>query len=186
MREHRDETLDPYEPSDPGYDWDYGEGGPAEHHPPTILWGRIAVLAALVLIAFLVGRLTAGGGGVDQEDFNRVREERDAARDQVEALDAQVTDLENQIAELEEGTTPPDTGDETDEETDQPAEEFPHETYVVKANDTLRGISEQFYEDPELYDAIVSCNPNDVDPETLVVRAGAELIVPDDSDYRCT
>jgi cell division protein FtsB len=177
--------MEPYEPSEPGYDWDYDSGAPAEHHPPTILWGRIAVLFAFVLLAFLIGRWTAGGGGIDQAAFDRVKEERDTAQDQVETLEAEVTDLEGQIAELEDPNND-GTQNPTDDETDAPAI-TETEPYTVQDDDTLRTIAEKAYGDPADYDGIVSCNPNDVGPAPdYIVHPGDELAIPLDADAGCT
>src|ERR671918_2815779 len=95
MREQ--DSLEPYEPSDPGYDWDYE---PEDHsrNMPNIIWGRVAVLGAVVLMAFLFGRMTGGGGGVPEERLTSARNDLRDARAQISTLEGDVEDLEKQLA----------------------------------------------------------------------------------------
>lgn len=181
MRDHGD-TMEPYEPSDDAaYDWDY-DGEPGQHNAPTILWGRVAVLAAAILLAFLVGRMTAGGG-VPEEDLDRVRAERDDAQAQVTELEGQVTDLQTQLETAQGEETPPPDDQQTpaaDGEEDPNAD---FTTYTVQANDTLQAIAEEVYCDPRAFDGIADANPTDVGPPpNYIVSVGAELIIPDDPD----
>jgi nucleoid-associated protein YgaU len=171
-RDHRTETMEPYEPSDAAYDWGYDEE-PGEHHPPTILWGRVAVLGAVILIAFLVGRLTAGGGGVDQEDFDRVRAERDDAQAEVTRLTGEVEALEaqQQTPPADEETPPPDEEAQQDTATDEPQSE----AYVVQPGDSLRSIAEEFYGDVGLWTVIAEENNM---TSTSVLQAGDEILIP--------
>jgi outer membrane murein-binding lipoprotein Lpp len=179
MRDRRD-TMEPYEPSEDAYDWDY-DGEPGEHQAPTILWGRVAVLGAAILLAFLVGRLTAGG--VPEEDLNRVRSERDDARAQVADLQAEVDTLQ---AELETAQNPTETPPADEEQDPAAGEEDPtageeSTTYTVQSGDTLQGIAEEVYCDPRAFEPIAAANPTDVGPApNYIVQPGAELIIPDD------
>jgi hypothetical protein len=178
MREH--DSLEPYEPSDPGYDWDYE---PEDHgrNLPNILWGRVAVLGAVVLLAFLFGRMTSGGGGVSQERY-------DAARSELRDARGTITDLE---ADLEEAQAAPadtdpnaDAGDDTGGG-DQGGNEGEDDTgggvaaesevYVVEGGDTLTTIAEDFYKDAGLSDFIAEAN-DITDPTQLSV--GSEIIIP--------
>jgi nucleoid-associated protein YgaU len=184
MRDHRD-TMEPYEPSDASYDWDY-DGEPAEHNPSTILWGRVAVLGAAILVAFLIGRLTAGGG-VPEEDLAQAREQRDAAQAQVTQLEGQVADLQADLDAAENATETPGAGEETppaDEEQDQgngAAGDFT--TYTVQSGDTLRDIAEEVYCDATAFEGIAEANPNDVGPPpNYIVSVGDELVVPNNPD----
>lgn len=180
-REDRTEVIDPYEPrEDPGYDWEYDDE-PAYRGGPHILWGRVIVLAIVLLAAFLVGRAT-GGSGVTQEDLSALRAERNDSQAQVENLNEEVRRLEAQngalqdrVAELEaeEPTTDP-TGEE-DETTEEPA----GETYVLQDGDTLLELANEFYGDPSLADYIAEAN-DIADPS--LISAGTEITIPPDPD----
>src|SRR5688500_7802923 len=98
MGDRMTETFEPYRPGS-SYDLDYDD------QPPTggtgrVLWGRVAILGAALLIAFLIGRATGGGDGVPQSDFDEVVAERDD-------LENQVADLESDLAAAEQATPPP-------------------------------------------------------------------------------
>jgi LysM domain len=181
-RDHRTETMEPYEPSDDAYEWDY-DGDPSDHHPPTILWGRVAVLGGAILIAFLLGRLTAPGG-VSQDSFDTVKAQRDDAQAQADNLQAQVDDLTAAQDETQDQATPtpnasptPDTGD------NQAAGDEASTTYTVKAGDTLRDVAKAVYCDALAYEGIASANPSDVGPPpNYIIQPGADLVIPDDPD----
>jgi hypothetical protein len=175
QREH--DSLEPYEPpSDPGYDWDYE---PEDHgrNLPNILWGRVAVLGAVVLLAFLFGRMTSGGGGISQDRYDAARSELRDARADVSDLQTQVQDLEDELAAPEDpnaggGNEDPDAeGD--GEETEQPAADS--EVYVVQAGDTLTTIAEDFYKDASLADFIAEANSI---TDATQLSVGAEIIIP--------
>jgi hypothetical protein len=179
-RDHRTDTMEPYEPSDEAYDWDY-EGEPSPHHPATILWGRVAVLGAAILVAFLLGRMTAGGG-VPQEDLDRVRAERDDAQAQVADLQAEVDGLTTQLEEAQAAGTDPeaDTGAATGDTTDDTdgtdtGTQAQSEAYVVEPGDSLRSIAEEFYGDVGLWTLIAEENNM---TSTSVLQAGDEILIP--------
>ena len=174
MREQ--DSLEPYEPSDPGYDWDYE---PEDHsrNMPNIIWGRVAVLGAVVLLAFLIGRMTAGGGGVPEERLASARNDLRDAR-------AQVTDLETQVQRLEDelAAQPADTGTDTGGDTGGDAEgggedeEAPAgKEYTVQAGDTLNTIAIEFYGDAELADYIATAN-DIADPS--LISTGTVIVIP--------
>jgi LysM domain len=174
-RDHRTETMEPYEPSDAAYDWDY-DGEPGEHRPPTILWGRVAVLGAVMLLAFLIGRLTSGGGGVDQDDLNQVRAERDDARQEVTQLQA---DLEAAQEQAQDQPTPtpspsPQAGAGADNQAGAESE-----LYVVQSGDSLRSIAEDFYGDFGLWTLIAE--ENNMTSES-VLQVGDEIVIPPEPD----
>jgi nucleoid-associated protein YgaU len=174
MREH--DSLEPYEPpADPGYDWDY-EPEVHSRNLPNIIWGRVAVLGAVVLLAFLFGRMTAGGGGVPQERLDAARADARDAQAQVADLQTQVDDLQAQVDAQQ---TAGDTGDGTDTQTEDdgegtdPAAES--EVYVVKPGDTFNTIAEEFYGDAGLGEFIMEANEI-IDPTQLSVNS--EIIIP--------
>lgn len=156
MSEHRTEPLESYE--DDSYDWDYDE---EPRRGPRILWGRVLLLGAFLILAFLLGRATAGSG-VPQE--------------RVDALRAQLAEMEDEIARLEAAQEAEPSPEPTTEPTpDETAPVSEGETYVVGRGDTLRGIAEDFYGNAALDDCIAEANGID-EPEALSV--GTELTIP--------
>jgi hypothetical protein len=169
MRDDRGESLEPYEPPDSGYDWDFNEE-PDGRTMPNILWGRVAVLGAALLIAFLLGRLTAGGGDVSQEDFDQVAAERDEARQEV-------ADLQAQLEEAQQVTPTPDATETTEGTGEggggEPTGEV--ETYTIQSGDTLRTIAEDQYGDAALADPLADYN-DIIDPSSI--NTGDEIEIP--------
>jgi LysM repeat protein len=178
-REDRTEVIDPYEPpEDPAYDWEYDDE-PAYRTRPRILWGRLIVLAVVLLAAFLLGRAT-GGSGVTQEDLDAMRAERNDTQAQVENLNEEVQRLEDQNVALQdridqlEVETPT-----TDPTTEEGGEEPAGETYVIQEGDTLLELANEFYGDPSLDDYIAEAN-DILDPS--LISAGTEIIIPPDPE----
>jgi hypothetical protein len=166
-RDDRTESLEPYEPPDAGYDWDFDED-PQGRTMPNILWGRVAVLAAGLLLAFLLGRLTAGGGDVSQEDFNQVRAERDEARQEV-------AQLEQELEQAQQVTpTPSPEAPDAAGGGEEQAPQADVETYTIEPQDTLRTIAEEFYGDAALADALADWN-DIVDPSIISVGDTIEI-----------
>lgn len=168
------ETFEPYRP-DSSYDLDYDDE-PPPGKPGRVLWGRVAILGLALLIAFLFGRATGGGGdGVTQADYDEVVKERDTLRDEV-------TDLENDLAAAQQATPPPASaspatggGGGEDEATDPEGETEGGETYIVQEGDTLASIAADKYGDASLDDYLAEAN-GITDPESLAI--GQELIIP--------
>lgn len=156
------EPFEPYQPDDSGYDWDY-EPEP-QRSGPKVLWGRVALLAIFLILAFVIGRMTAGGGGgVSQTAYNRLKDEN-------ATLKQQVTTLQNQAAAAQ-----PSAQATPSAQASASAPAQGTRTYTVKAGDTLRGIAQKFYGDSSLDDLIAQAN-NITDPSSL--RAGQELTIP--------
>ncbi len=165
------ESFEPYRPES-SYELEY-EDEPEERRPGRVLWGRVAILGAALLLAFLLGRATGGvDPGVTQAKFDQVSDERDA-------LEAQVGTLESQLEAAQQATPAPSaapTDDPADETaTDPEGETEGGEIYVVKSGDTLATIAEQFYGDASLDDYLAEAN-GITDPEALAV--GTELTIP--------
>ena len=160
----RTESLEAYEGE--SYEWDYEE---PRDRGPKVLWGRIIALAALALVAFWLGRSTAGGSGSDAELTK--------AQDQLEQAQGEISDLEAQLRALNAAEGAEDSSPSpTPETTEAAAGGGGERTYVVKSGDTLRGIAQRFYCDSSLDDVIAEANGID-DPAQLSV--GAELTIPD-------
>lgn len=162
----RTSSLDPYEPES-SYDWDYGEPE-ARPGKPKVLWGRIGTLAAALIVAFLVGRLSAPD--VDPRLETRVTSLEEAN----DELTQENEDLEQQLRNLP-------AAQPTVQASDQP-DDTDTVTYIVKPGDTLRGIAQKFYCDPEQSDFLAAANGIE-DPTTLSV--GDELSIPPNPNDAC-
>jgi nucleoid-associated protein YgaU len=154
-------------------DYEYDSDEPYESR---VLWGRVGVYAASLLLMFMLGSCVGGRGGIDEA--------------QVEALDAEVTalreanrDLEAQIAAMgntgdaerprisegeEEGE-----GDGEDVATEGEAGSGETRTYEVQSGDTLTSIAQRMYGDSTKFSLIADAN--DLDGQLVV---GQELIIP--------
>ncbi len=145
------DTFKPYEPEDPA-DYEYDEYAYEENRGGRVLWGRVVLLGIGLLLAFFLGRLTAGGGA-DESELNKVRAELSAAEEQNEQL-------EKDLATAQAATEPLETPDAaaTDAAEDPAEEEAEAQTYTVQRGDTLRGIAQTFCGDASLDDLIASEN----------------------------
>ena len=166
MSDHETESFSPYEPQT-SYDWDYGDEQPRGNN---VLWGRLAALAGVLLIAFFLGRASAPNG-IPQEEFDQVRADLNAAEDEVDSLQAALEQPEPQPTET---TVPIDGEGEGEDLTVDPGD---FDLYVVQSGDTLRGIAETFCGDPTLDDVIADYNA--IEDPTLI-SVGTELKIPKD------
>ncbi|HEY7875760.1 MAG TPA: LysM domain-containing protein [Actinomycetota bacterium] len=167
MDDGRTEQFEPYQP-ETSYDWDY-EDEPPKGGAPKILWGRVVAILAVLLLAFFLGRATAGSGGISQDRFDELQDENTQLEQQLnQALAQQQNDDATQ-------SPPPDDATESP----APDGNGDSEIYVVKPGDTLRGIAEKFYGDASLDDVIADANGID-DPTQISV--GQELIIPPEPD----
>jgi nucleoid-associated protein YgaU len=169
MGDRMTESFEPYRPES-SYELDYDEE-PDRGTPGRILWGRVVVLGLALLLAFLLGRATRGGGGVSEADFEEVRAERNELR-------ADVEDLEARLQQAQQDPTPPPASASpgTDEGATDPENETEGgTTYIVESGDTLQSIAIEVYGDASLDDFLAEAN-NITDPESLSV--GQELIIP--------
>ena len=160
--------TEPYEPrnTNESYDWDYED----ERRGPKILWGRVAALGLALIVAFLLGRFTAGGDG-DSDQVAALRQELTETQDDLQAA-------RDELAAQDEPTaTPSPTAEQTPADTE--GEEATGTTYTVRPNDTLRDIAERYYQDVTLDDCIAEAN-GITDP--LSIRPGQELDIPEEAD----
>lgn len=160
MDDGRTEPFEPYQP-ETSYDWDYEEE-PTKRGAPKILWGRVVAVFVVLLLAFLLGRATVGSDGVSQDRFEALQAENRQLEQALTAAQAEPADQTE--------SPPPDDATES-----PPPDNAGSEIYVVKPNDTLRGIAEKFYGDASLDDIIADANGID-DPTQISV--GQELIIP--------
>ncbi|MBW3594543.1 MAG: LysM peptidoglycan-binding domain-containing protein [Actinobacteria bacterium] len=169
MSDHETESFTPYEPQT-SYDWDYGDQPPPEggRNVPNVLWGRLAALGLLALIAFLLGRWSAPNG-VDSEQLAAARADNRAAQARIEELEAALQ------AQPTVSPTPSITVDDQTDEADDAT--FDGETYTIQSGDTLRDIAERFCGDPTEGDLIADFN-GIADP--TLITPGTELKIPED------
>jgi nucleoid-associated protein YgaU len=179
MREPMTEPFEPYESyEDDAYDWDVEEE-PRDERPMNIKWGRVAALAGALLLAFVIGRSSASSG-VPESQLTR-------AQDRAESLDQENEDLRAEVTRLESAAAQEDATEAAAEDTEGPEEpadegegestQVVGEIYQVRNGDTLRGIAQRFYGDPELADFLADVNGID-DPTTISV--GQKLTIPDE------
>jgi LysM repeat protein len=93
-----------------------------------VLWGRVAVFGAALLLLFALGRCTAGGAASPEELAERDR--------QIMALNEEVERLERELAALS-ADQPLPANDVAPEDVDAGP------TYEVQSGDTLNSIAQQ-------------------------------------------
>lgn len=151
-------------------DEDYGGG--------RVLWSRIAFAIALLLLAFVLGRCSEGGGGAELESANQ----------RVIALSSENEQLQNELdaATGGGGTQTPSPGT-TETGSTAPTESTPQDngdaaaegeqTYVVVSGDTLSTIAQDTLGDASRFVEIAQRNGIDTD---AALQVGDELIIPAD------
>jgi nucleoid-associated protein YgaU len=171
------EPLEPYEPQTTSYDWDPEE---EETEPETtnVLWGRLAFFGLTLLLAFVIGRMSAPNG-IPASDLK-------VANDRLAALETENDDLTTQLADAQaaaeaptDTTTDTTPTDETTPDASGNGTEFTGEEYVVQSGDSLNTIAEKFYGDTAYGDYLAEVN-NISDPAALSI--GTTLIIPDESE----
>lgn len=148
--------------------------------PVKVLWGRVAALAATIILAYLIGR--AAAPQVPAEELSRAQTELAAAQERITELETRLEDTtspENARPELspadnaDEGAEPraqaPADGNGADgdlapsggpPEGNQAPQDQPGSvrTYVVEDGDTLNTIAKDVYGDASLVDLIAEAN----------------------------
>jgi nucleoid-associated protein YgaU len=123
---------------------DYEYESTEESYGGRVLWGRVAVLGAALLLMFALGRCTAGEAADPEELAERER--------QIEALSAEVADLERELAALSAAEPTPE---EPPPAPDQPADGA---SYEVQSGDTLNSIAERLCGSTEFAPQIAEMN----------------------------
>ena len=165
----RTEPLAPYEPEpEPSYEWDYED---ERRSRPKVLWGRLVILAIVLVLAYLLGRSTAPEG-IPEGTLEQARAESAQLEEENQSLADQVDELE--AAQESPGPTTTTEAGGTGETTGQ------ERTYRVQRGDTLTSIAQDVCEDPSLDNAIGELNDIS-DPEQLPV--GSDILIPEDCNF---
>ena len=164
------DRFDTYEPEDEADDYTWEDDTVYRDPKPNVLWGRVAILGGMLLLAFLFGRMTKSAG-VPAADLER-------AQSRIETLQSENAELKTEIA-AQEAAEPAAPAEDPATDTEDPeaaeAADSPDQTYVVKSGDSLTIIAQRFYGDPSLDDFLAEAN-NIADPTKLSV--GQELRIP--------
>ena len=121
-----------------------------------VLWGRVATAVAVVVMAFGLGRCTAGDGSEAQvADLEAQVSDLQSTNGQ---LRSQVQSLDEQLAEA---PAPAPTSTEpapTPTATTVPGEGAPGGTWTVQSGDTFYEIALRVYDDPDMRQEIAAAN----------------------------
>src|SRR5690606_6118361 len=86
----------------------------ADDYGGRVLWGRVAVFGVALLLALILGRCTAGGGGgVPEDEHRQVVERLSEAESTIANQEATIQQLQDNLQEVlgqGGGTTTPGTG----------------------------------------------------------------------------
>lgn len=167
------ETMDQYrtQPFEPEPDPAYDDWGDYEDPRPKILWGRVAVLGGAMLIAFLLGRAMAPDG-IPQSRLTAAEGETDDLQSQVEQLSTELRQTRRQLTALQ--NSPPPA-----EEQPEPEPKESPTVYTVEPGDTLLGLAQEFYDDPDL--SVLIAEANNMSPNAKL-NVGDQLIIPPKPD----
>ena len=173
--------LQPYEPADDSYDWDYENEG---RGAPKILWGRVIALAVAMLLAFFIGRSTSGADSATDEQLRAANAEVKEAKDAQATAEARADELVQANKKLVKDNLRLSAGATDTDETSDPTSEGDGITYTVKSGDTLLELANEYCGDTTSTqtEAIKDAN-SDVDwdargkKEKLLV--GEKLFIPD-------
>ena len=123
-----------------------------------VLWGRVATVVAVVVIAFGAGRCSAGG--VPEDEVAELEGQVSALESANEDLRGQVADLDEQLAEATAPTPTPSATEPSAVESTAP--ESPAtttvEAWTVQSGDTLQAIALEVYGDRAMAQQIADAN----------------------------
>lgn len=172
----------------PIYDWEH------DGYPLHVLWGRVFVLAALLLIAFLIGR-AGTAPGVPPEEINALRTELAGAQERIAALERRLE--EGRVAttgdsgdaaaadtrESGEGvqkagaevTTAVERASDSEDGGGAGGEAAAPDTYIVNSGDSLNLIASRLYGDASFARSIARANGID---RARDIKVGDKLEIP--------
>lgn len=169
-------------------DFDYEE---ADEFGGQILWARVGVFALAVIVLFALGRCTAGGGDVSQDELDAAVAAQASAEDALEANRSAVAELQQELqsardsqANTGDPTTTTTGGTEGSESTgpdvaDAPTDPEGNRLYEVQPNDNLSDIAQAVYNDPLAFGIIAEANGL---TGSSPLQVGQELIIPPNPD----
>lgn len=151
-----------------------------------ILWGRVALLGAIAVLVFILGRCS-GGGGVDASQVTQLQSEVAAAESTIADRDTTISTLQQRVVDLEaeidalQGGSPITGATEGTEaaQGDGAPVVGAGQVYVVQPGDTLSDIAEAVYNDPLAFGVIASANGI---TESNPLQVGQELQIPPNPD----
>lgn len=152
---------------EPPYEWDYDDEG---RRGPRILWGRVAALTAIVILAFVLGWVAAPAS-TDTAELERLRERLAETNRELRQAQQTIEGLESRITATPTSSPSPETTEGDGAATGT--------TYEVESGDTLRLIAERFYGDASLASCIAQANGLTT---SSVIQVGQRLEIPDESD----
>jgi nucleoid-associated protein YgaU len=164
-----------------GMDYEYDGEEPYESR---VLWGRVGAYAASLLVVFILGTMWGGRGSASESEVVELnRQVAELTQENVElrsSLDAASAD--GSTTEPPRISTPEDDAEdvadgapEGEDGTGSAAGSGETRTYEVQSGDTLTGIAQRMYGDPQKFPLIAEAN--DLDAQLVV---GQELIIPPD------
>jgi nucleoid-associated protein YgaU len=166
-----DDATEPFKPThdedpfDDSSEWDYEEERPSSG----ILWGRVVALAAMLILAFMIGRASAPSG-VPSDELERLQNRLAASQDEVARLEAKEAQQPAATPTATPSSTPTDAGDTTDTGNDGDTR-----VYTVKPGDNFRDLAQKFYGDPSLDDFLANANGLSI---AIPLKVGQELQIP--------
>lgn len=157
---------------------------------PRVLWGRVAALGAGLVLFFLLGHMTAGGGGsssqvtalqrqVDQDKATIAQLEQNLAQQNTAPLTSP-TPATSQGAVTGPGTLGTSPSASATSGSTSPSVTSPANggtvTYTVKVGDTIGSIASHFYGHTQ-HDYVVAIEQANNLPDATI-RVGMKLIIP--------
>lgn len=161
-----------------GMDYEY-EG--EEPYESRVLWGRVGVYAASLVLVFALGSCVGGRGTVPDSEFQALREEAAQLSRDKEILQQQVDSVSSGglADDAPRISTPDEEGDGTTDADGSAGTSSTGDgetrTYLVQPGDTLTAIASRMYGDPQKFTLIQDAN--DLEGQLVV---GQELIIPPD------
>ena len=175
------EPFEPYQP-EPAYDWEYDEEPRTRKgsQMPNVLWGRVAILGAMILFAFLLGRMTKSSG-VPASELEAANDEVAAVQEDLargQRSDRCAGDAGRRIFRTQRlrPTRPKTPRQRTTPKTPRRPTRRPKRRTSIKSGETLSILAERFYGDASLSDFLAEANGIE-DP--TAISPGQEIIIPE-------
>lgn len=121
-----------------------------------VLWGRVATVVVVVLVAFGMGRCSADG--VPEDEVAALDDQIATLQTENEQLRAQVNSLGQQLAEQPDPAPSPSQPTATESGAPAPVAGVPGGTWTVESGDTLFEIAIEVYGDSGKRQAIADAN----------------------------